>query len=99
MDGLADRALRMGFTRAVCLDDLKLECEQRLRDYCNPGCPNHGLNWVCPPGCGSLEECAGKVREFDKGILLQSLSKLTLFNKYYKGLNTHSARTGFTISR
>jgi len=74
---LVNQALSVGFTNAAWLDDLKLRCEAKLRELCNPeGCPNHGNNWVCPPGCGSLEECAEKVSKFDKGILLQSASKL-----------------------
>ena len=70
-------ALSIGFTSAKGLADLKLECEPRLRALCNPeDCPNHGNNWVCPPGCGSLEECSEKISKFDKGILLQSVSVL-----------------------
>ena len=77
MNELISEALSLGFTSAVWLDDLKLECEYRLREYCNPeGCMNHGNNWVCPPGCGSLQECAEKVSRFDSGILLQSVSEL-----------------------
>ena len=88
MTNLAEEAVAIGFTDAVWLNDLHIECESRLRAYCNPeGCPNHGLNWVCPPGCGSLEDCAAKVSRFDKGILLRSVSKLGLFNKDYQGLN------------
>ena len=77
----------LGFTNAVWLDNLHLECEARLREYCNPeGCPNHGANWVCPPGCGSLEECAERVGKYDGGILLQSVSELGVI-KDYKALN------------
>jgi len=72
-------AISIGFTNAAWLEGLRLQCEVRLREYCNPeGCPNHGNNWVCPPGCGSLEECAEKIRGFGQGILLQSASALPL---------------------
>lgn len=68
----------VGFTHAVFLQPLLLQCKSELRAYCNPQeCPNHGQNWVCPPGCGTLEECRDKVREFDAGILLQSVTNLT----------------------
>jgi len=83
-----NKALSMGFTNAVWLNGLNLECESRLRAYCNPeGCPNHGNNWVCPPGCGSLDECAEKINGFDSGILLQSVSELDPLFKDYQRLN------------
>ena len=85
---LVSKALSIGFTNAVRLDDLKLKCESRLRAYCNTeGCPNHGKNWVCPPGCGSLDECAEKVGRFNSGVLLQSVSELTPKSGEYKRLN------------
>ena len=77
MNKLVDKARDLGFTEAVLLNDLEIKCESRLRAYCNPeGCPNHGNNWVCPPGSGSIEECAEKVSRFKSGILLQSVSEL-----------------------
>jgi predicted metal-binding protein len=78
MQNLVDMALSCGFTEAVWMDDLDLECEEKLRAYCNPeGCPNHGNNWVCPPGCGTIKDCAEKVSRFHQGILLRSVSDLT----------------------
>jgi predicted metal-binding protein len=88
MDELARDAISTGFTHAVMLDGLTVECEARLREYCNPeGCPNHGSNWVCPPGCGTLEECAERVGKFSRGLLLQSVSALKPLFADYKGLN------------
>ena len=44
---IVNEAISIGFTKAVWLDGLRIECEARLRAYCNPeGCPNHGNNWV-----------------------------------------------------
>ena len=77
MNELIDIAISAGFAKAVWLNGLKLECESRLRQLCNSkDCPNHGNNWVCPPGSGSLEECAEKVGGFCRGVLLQSVSEL-----------------------
>ena len=88
MKGLIDSALAIGFSKAAWLNGLRLECEARLREYCNPeGCPNHGSNWVCPPGCGTLEECAEKAARFDKGVLLQSVYGIDPQAADYKGLN------------
>ena len=88
MNDVVDSAISLGFTHAVWLDDLEIQCEERLRAYCNPeGCPNHGNNWVCPPGSGSLEECARKIRLFSRGLLLQSVSEVDPSSVDYKGLN------------
>ena len=94
MDDLINKAHDMGFTNSVWLTGLKLECEERLRAYCNPeGCQNHGNNWVCPPGCGSLSECEEKTGAYDSGILLQSVSMLDEPEPDYKGLNrNHNIR-------
>lgn len=71
-------ATKLGFSKAVLLKDLSLKCKEELRAFCNPQqCLNHGQNWVCPPGCGSLEACRKKVQNFNEGILIQSISRLT----------------------
>ena len=86
--GLVEQALSEGFSNAAWLENLEIECEAGLRAYCNPeGCPRHGNNWVCPPGCGSLEECALKVSRFNKGILLQSISEINPETVDYAELN------------
>lgn len=94
MYDVINEAISKGFTHAVLLDDPELECEPRLRQYCNPeGCPDHGSNWVCPPGCGSLAECAEKIKGFKRGVLLQSVSELEPAFKDYKALNRrHNTR-------
>ena len=88
--GCLDRAKELGFSEAVFLSGLSIECRPELRAYCNPEqCPKHGQNWVCPPGCGTLEECREKVRDFSEGILLQSITGLTppTEPEVYRGLN------------
>jgi len=72
-----EKARTLGFTKAVFLDELTIDCKLELRAYCDPQqCTKHGQNWVCPPGCGTLEECGEKTQRFQKGILLQSITEL-----------------------
>lgn len=72
------KAKELGFTHAVHLSYLSVVCKPELRAYCNPQqCRNHGQNWVCPPGCGTLDECEKKAKGFHEGILLQSVTELT----------------------
>lgn len=71
-------AHELGFSEAVMLENLSVECKEDLRSCCNPRqCPNHGQNWVCPPACGTLEECRKRVMKFETGILLRSVTDLT----------------------
>jgi len=75
---LTQAAKSAGFSEAVFLDGLTVECEAHLRAYCNPeGCPNHGQNWVFPPMCGSLAACAERAAAFNCGLVLQSATALT----------------------
>jgi len=77
MEELLNKARALGFSKAVFLNDFSVECRPELRAYCNPEqCHNHGQNWVCPPGCGTLEECREKARGFSEAILLQSITGL-----------------------
>ena len=77
MDEYVKRAMDLGFSRAVFLSGISIECKPVLRAYCNPEqCTEHGKSWVCPPGCGTLEECAERVNGFREGILLQSITRL-----------------------
>lgn len=90
MQNYLNKATELGFSKAVFLSDLSVECKPELRAYCNPQqCPNHGQNWVCPPGCGTLDECQKKARKFHEGILLQSITELTppVKQETYRELN------------
>ena len=67
-------ALELGFTRAACADGLTLQCKPDLRAFCNKEqCTSFGTSWVCPPGCGTLEDCQNRLQGFQSGIVLQSV--------------------------
>jgi hypothetical protein len=41
---------------------------------CNSdSCRHYNTNWMCPPACGTLEECAAKAVGFKEGIIVQSV--------------------------
>ena len=90
MESYLNKILELGFSKAVYLQDLTIKCNSDLRAYCNPQqCPKWAKNWVCPPGCGELAECQKKINEFQKGILLQSITNLNppVAEEEYKKLN------------
>ena len=72
-----DYAMNVGFTNAVLMENFELDCDPSIRELCNPEqCKNYSGNWVCPPGCGTLEECRDRVKGRSVCILLQSVSDL-----------------------
>ena len=74
MNDLADLkavALECGFSHVGDLDIDTVELRKEARDGCN-NCDMYGKHWTCPPGCGTLEECARRLRRFKKGLILQT---------------------------
>ena len=70
-------ATGLGFTHAEYADRLAVQCRPDLRTFCNPDqCTSFGTSWVCPPGCGTLEECRERAAGFHSGIILQSVSQV-----------------------
>ena len=71
---LAALAEEVGFTAWVPLDLKTVELKPEVRDMCAGGsCQQYGKRWSCPPGCGTLEECAAQVERCSYGILVQSV--------------------------
>lgn len=62
-----------GFTAWAPLDISTIELKPEVRDMCAANsCGQYGKRWSCPPGCGTLEECADRLKEFTHGILVQT---------------------------
>ena len=66
-------ALKLGFTAAAPFDASQLVCRPEIRTLCAPDkCTDYGKNWICPPGCGELPECAARLAKYRCGLLVQS---------------------------
>ena len=66
-------AEKIGFEHAGALDPATIELKEEVREMCASGkCAMYDKRWSCPPGCGTLEECAGRLRGFRGGILVQT---------------------------
>lgn len=62
-------------TGKISMDTVELRDE--VRDMCRNGnCGKYDRNWSCPPGCGTLEECEARVRQYTHGILVQTVGNL-----------------------
>jgi predicted metal-binding protein len=70
---VTELALRCGFSHAGIMDADTIRLRTEVRDACAENkCGAYNTRWSCPPGCGSLEECEGRIRKYKKGILIQT---------------------------
>ena len=71
---LIEAALEAGFTHAAPLKTETLRFLPEVREMCNQDrCHHYDTNWMCPPACGTLEECAAKAIGFKEGMIVQSV--------------------------
>jgi predicted metal-binding protein len=70
-------ALECGFSRVGNLDPAKITLRTEVRATCAENkCGAYGTRWSCPPGCGTLEENAERIKQFQGGFILQTTGEL-----------------------
>lgn len=70
-------AQEYGFEHAAFLSCDTIVPLEEVRWMCAAdACGKYGKNWSCPPACGSLEECAERIRSCKDGILVQTVGEL-----------------------
>lgn len=70
---LSHIAKESGFSAWAPLDIATIELKPEVRDMCAVNsCGQYGKRWSCPPGCGTLEECAAQLQGCTHGILVQT---------------------------
>ncbi len=71
-------AKALGFDHAAALDPATLQAREDVRAMCaEDRCHSYGKNWTCPPYCGTVEACRQKLHSYRRGILLQTVGKLS----------------------
>jgi len=74
---LAELANVCGFTHYAPLDISTLDFMQEIRDMCNADqCRNYNTSWSCPPACPSLDEMRERIKNYNSGILVQTVGEL-----------------------
>ena len=74
---LEQMGMEQGFSHVVLLDCDTIELKPEVRQMCASGsCHKYDKCWSCPPGCGSLEECEARVRQYKNGIIVQTVGEL-----------------------
>ncbi|MCI8538283.1 MAG: DUF2284 domain-containing protein [Oscillospiraceae bacterium] len=72
-----DAAREVGFSHVGELNLSSLHFREDVREMCASDlCHSYGRNWMCPPGCGTLEEAARRAAVFHRGILVQTTGAL-----------------------
>ena len=63
---LEKTGLECGFTHVAPLKVSTIALLPEVRDMCKSNtCHMYGKNWCCPPGVGTLEECAVRVKKYE----------------------------------
>ncbi len=74
---LAAMAEEHGFSAWAPLDISTIELKQAVRDMCAANsCGMYGKRWSCPPGCGTLDECSHRLKQYTHGILVQTYGEI-----------------------
>ena len=77
LEELIKKAEDTGFSHVGPVNMDALEFLPAVRDMCADGkCGAYNKKWSCPPACGTLEECAEKVKGYTAGILVQTTAEL-----------------------
>ena len=70
-------AKELGFDTAAVLDPQTLEVREDVRAMCaEDKCGAYNKNWTCPPAVGTLEACRQRMRQYRRGILLQTVGHM-----------------------
>ncbi len=67
----------IGFEDSKELNIESLEVLPEVRKMCSADCCKiYGTRWACPPGCGSIEQCGERIKQYENGILVQTIGTL-----------------------
>ena len=58
------------------IDPAALEFTPRVRWICEHECPMYGKSWACPPGVGSVEQCAARCAVFKNCLMISTITEV-----------------------
>ena len=74
---LLSQILQCGADHAACVRQEQIILREQFRGICEKNqCGMYGRCWVCPPDAGEIAPLMARVRDFDAGILYQTISPL-----------------------
>lgn len=90
-------AVEEGFSAAAVLDTSQIVFDPTFRPYCEENiCGQYGVNYACPPACGSVEEMKQRILAHKRALVLQTMWEISDYTdklaiKQAKG--SHNAAT------
>lgn len=77
-DKFINYAVEEGFSDAAVIDTDQIVFDPSFRPYCEENlCGQYGVNYTCPPVCGTPEEMKMRVLSHKKAIVLQSIWEIS----------------------
>ena len=71
---LLERALALGFANAALVDTADITFMPSFRPLCQENlCGKYGVNYACPPDCGTVEEMAERIRRWPRALVMQTM--------------------------
>ena len=71
---MLDLAVGLGFANAAAMDTKDLIFMPSFRPLCAENlCGKYGVNYACPPDCGTVEEMAARVRRWPRALVMQTM--------------------------
>ncbi len=58
------------------VDGAALEFSERIRYICKTECPMYAQTWACPPGVGTVAQCRAKCAQFDRCLLISTVTEV-----------------------
>ena len=70
---MVNMALELGFSNAALVTTDRIPVQPSFRICCEDNsCGKYGVNWSCPPDCGTTAQMEQKLREKKYGLILQT---------------------------
>lgn len=67
-------AVEEGFAAAAVVDTADVPFDPSFRPYCEENlCGQYGVNYACPPDCGSPEEMRRRILAYRRALVLQTI--------------------------
>ena len=71
---LLDHALALGFANAALIDTGDITFMPSFRPLCQENlCGKYGVNYSCPPDCGTVEEMRQRILRWPRALVMQTM--------------------------